>query len=168
MICIEVAGAAYAIPVAEVQEVIDYRPPTRVFHAPPALAGIFSLRGEVLPILELAALLEAEPSRLQAASSPRVVVVRETIGPRRRVGLKVDALLGLRDVPPAGCGEVPPAIAARLGGLVIGVVSEPAPAFALLSVSGILGSPALRELRGVSAEEEVRPWLLANLPASSC
>lgn len=151
MICVEVAGSAYGIPVAEVQEVIAYRTPTRVFHAPPALAGITSLRGEVLPIVDLVSLLEGENPAREAATDPRVVVVRETSGARRRAGLKVDALLGLRDTPPAGAGPVPPAVAARLGALVLGVVSE-APPFAVLSVLGILNAPALRELAEATVE----------------
>jgi purine-binding chemotaxis protein CheW len=146
VICVEIAGAAYGIPVAEVQEVVGYRTPTRVFHAPDALAGITSLRGEVLPIIDLASLLGSEAEGRREAAEPRIVVVRELGGTRRRAGLKVDALLGLRDAPMAGRAEVPAAIAARWGALIACVVSEPAPAFALLSVAGILNAPALREL----------------------
>jgi purine-binding chemotaxis protein CheW len=146
IICVEVAGAAYGIPVAEVQEVIGYKAPTRVFHAPPALAGITSLRGEVLPIIDLGSLLGSGSEERVEALEPRVVVVRELAGAKRRAGLKVDTLLGLREAPPNGPAQVPAAVAARLGDLVVGVVSEPAPAFALLSVSGILNAPALRDL----------------------
>jgi purine-binding chemotaxis protein CheW len=151
VICVEVAGSAYGIPLAEVQEVIGYRPPTRVFHAPSALAGITSLRGEVLPIIDLGQLLDAE-SQAPAAADPRVVVVRESGGARRRAGLKVDALLGLREAAAAARAEVPAAVTARLGDLVVGVVSEPAPAFALLSVAAVLDAPALRELSGAAIE----------------
>jgi purine-binding chemotaxis protein CheW len=146
VICVEVAGSAYGIPVGEVQEVFDYRTPTRVFHAPSALAGITSLRGEVLPIIDLASLLDGGAGSRVEGLEPRVVVVREPSGARRRAGLKVDALLGLRDAPAAARTAVPATIAARLGDLVSGVVSEPAPAFALLSIEGILNAPALREL----------------------
>lgn len=152
VICVEVAGSAYGIPVAEVQEVIGYRSLTRVFHAPSALAGITSLRGEVLPIIDLGSLLghdAAEPSR---SAEPRVVVVREQSGQRRRAGLRVDALLGLREVAPGARAEVPSAVAARLGELVVGVISEPTPAFALLSIAGIFNAPALRELSGAAVE----------------
>ena len=152
VICVEVAGSAYGIPVAEVQEVLDYRPPTRIFHAPSALAGITSLRGEVLPIIDLASLLDGDAETRVEAVDPRVVVVRELGGARRRAGLKVDALLGLRDAPAAGHSGVPAAVAARLGDLVLGVVSEPAPAFALLSVAGIFNAPALRELSEAPVE----------------
>lgn len=152
VICVEVAGSAYGIPVAEVQEVIGYRAPTRVFHAPSALAGITSLRGEVLPIIDLASLLDGTAETRVEALEPRVVVVRELGGARRRAGLKVDALLGLRDAPSAGHGSVPPAVVARLGDFVMGVVSEPPPAFALLSIAAILNAPALRELSGAAVE----------------
>jgi purine-binding chemotaxis protein CheW len=124
-----------------------------VFHAPAALAGITSLRGEVLPVIDLARLLdEGSDAPQEAPLEPRVVVVRELGGARRRAGLKVDALLGLRDVPSSARREVPPAIAARLGELVVGVVSEQSPAFALLSVPAILNAPALRELSGAQLE----------------
>ena len=152
VICVEVAGAAYGIPVAEVQEVIGYRAPTRVFHAPSALAGITSLRGEVLPIIDLGNLLDVAEERHAPASDPRVVVVREVGGARRRAGLKVDALLGLRDAAFSARAEVPAAVAARLGDLVLAVVSEPAPAFVLLSIAGILDAPALRPLSGAALE----------------
>lgn len=152
VICVEVAGAAYGLAVADVQEVLGYRTPTRVFHAPPALAGITSLRGEVLPIIDLASLLEGPTEARPEPTEPRVVVVRERAGARRRAGLKVDALLGLREAPASARREVPPAVAARLGELVTGVVSEPEPAFALLSVEGILNATALRELSGAAIE----------------
>jgi hypothetical protein len=47
---------------------------------------------------------------------------------------------------------VPATIAAELGDLVRGVVSEPPPAFALLSITGILNAPALRELSEAAVE----------------
>ena len=152
VICVEVAGSAYGIPVAEVQEVLSYRVPTRVFHAPSALAGITSLRGEVLPIIDLASLLDAGAETRVEALEPRVVVVRELKGARRRAGLKVDALLGLREAPAGASPPAPAAIAARLGDLLLGVVHEPAPAFAVLSVEGILNAPALRELAEAAIE----------------
>jgi purine-binding chemotaxis protein CheW len=152
VICVEVAGSAYGIPVAEVQEVIGYRLPTRVFHAPSALAGVTSLRGEVLPIIDLVSLLDEGGDERRPAADPRVVVVREAGGARRRAGLKVDALLGLRDAALGARSEVPAVVARRLGDIVVGVVSEPAPAFALLSVAGILDAPLLRPLSGAALE----------------
>lgn len=143
-ICVEIAGAAYGIFVAEVQEVIGFRTPTRVFHAPAVVAGITSLRGEVLPVLDVARLFEASSENRQAPVDPRVVVVRELVGARRRAGLKVDALLGLRQIPEQGHQPPPETVAARHGSLIVGVVGE-APAFALLSVPSILDAAAFSE-----------------------
>ena len=47
-----VAGAPYGLALEDVQEVIGMRTLTRVFHAPAAVAGVTSLRGEVLPVLD--------------------------------------------------------------------------------------------------------------------
>jgi purine-binding chemotaxis protein CheW len=152
VICVEVAGSAYGIAVADVQEVVGYRPLTRVFHAPRALAGVTNLRGEVLPVIDLASLLHGDQEARAEPAEPRVVVVRERAGAKRRVGLKVDALLGLREVPASGCIDAPPAVQARLGDLLVGVVSEPSPAFALLSIEGILNAPAFREVSGAAIE----------------
>ena len=109
VICVEVAGSAYGIAVADVQEVVGYRTPTRVFHSPKALAGVTNLRGEVLPVIDLGSLLQGDAEARPEAAEPRVVVVRERTGAKRRVGLKVDALLGLREVPAGGHTEVPAA-----------------------------------------------------------
>jgi purine-binding chemotaxis protein CheW len=151
-ICVEVAGSVYGLPVAEVQEVIGHRAPTRLFHAPAALAGITSLRGEVLPIIDVASLLGAAGPATGAAPDARVVVVREAGGARRRAGLKVDALLGMRSALAAATVAVPPSVAARLGALAVAVVSEPTPAFTVLSVTGILDAPALGELGEAALE----------------
>ena len=99
--CVSVGSASYGLPLENVQEVIGVRAVTRVFHAPSALAGIINLRGEVLPILDLPVLLGsvAQAARL---SDARIVVVREVTGLKRRAGLRVDALLGLLDIPLSG------------------------------------------------------------------
>ena len=63
-----------------------------MFHAPHALAGVTSLRGEVLPVLDLAELLGAPAAARAPGHDARIVVVRERDGDRRRAGLLVDGL----------------------------------------------------------------------------
>lgn len=78
-ISVRVAGALYGLRVEEVQEVIGTRPITRVFHAPAALAGVTSLRGDVLPVLDLGVLLGGDGG-LASTPEVRIVVVREKAG----------------------------------------------------------------------------------------
>jgi len=143
-IAVRVGDALYGLPVDHVQEVISLRPVTRVFHAPPALAGVTNLRGDVLPVLDLGVLLGAEPTALTADA--RIVVVRERSGQKRRAGLRVDELRGLRDLPEA-LTAAPSTTGDRTREAIRGVIPEPPPC-AVLDVPVLFDSPALAELSG--------------------
>ena len=148
-IAVQVGGALYGLPVDDVQEVMTPRALTRVFHAPAALAGVTSLRGEVLPVLDLGLLLGVSEST--SAADPCIVVVRESAGPRRRAGLLVDALAGLRELPEGGLASAPLTLGELARSLVAGVIADPPPC-SVLSVSGILDSPVLAALAGRAGE----------------
>jgi purine-binding chemotaxis protein CheW len=149
--CVSVGSASYGLPLENVQEVIGLRAVTRVFHAPSALAGIINLRGEVLPIVDLSVLLGTEAEATRHAEA-RIVVVREPAGAKRRAGLRVDALLGLLDVPLAGLTPTPSSLSPALRGFVVGVIPT-APPCAVLDVSSVLGAPELSSLAASSAAE---------------
>jgi purine-binding chemotaxis protein CheW len=143
-IAVRVGEALYGLPVEFVQEVIGTRPVTRVFHAPEPLAGVTNLRGEVLPVLELGLLLGAEA--VAPSGDARIVVVRENGGLKRRAGLHVDELRGLRDLPDE-LAPAPPTLSERARDAVVGVISDPPPC-AVLSVPALFDSPLLAALSG--------------------
>ncbi len=148
-IAVRIGAGLYAFQVEEVQEVIAMRSLTRLFHAPSALAGVTNLRGDVLAVIEPGVLL-AESSALPPAASPlaaddenaRIVVVREASGQRRRAGLRVDALSGLRELPKEGLVAPPSTLSEAVRALIVGVISTP-PACAVLSVEALLDAPPL-------------------------
>jgi len=144
--CVSVGAASYGLPLENVQEVIGVRPVTRVFHAPVALAGIVNLRGEVLPVLDLAQLLGGD-ARQPKHSDARIVVVRELSGLKRRAGLRVDALLGLLDVPAHGLGAAPSSVSVGIRALVVGVIPT-SPPCAVLDLTSLLSAPELASLAG--------------------
>jgi purine-binding chemotaxis protein CheW len=144
-ISVSAAGSLYGLPVSAVQEVIGMRPLTRVFHAPPALAGVTSLRGEVLVVLDLAILLGSHEPTLTTGFEARIVVVREPGGARRRAGVAVDALGGLRELPPEGLAAAPSTSGETARALITGVISSPPPC-SVLSVEAILESPMIAPL----------------------
>ncbi|HMJ14519.1 MAG TPA: chemotaxis protein CheW [Polyangiaceae bacterium] len=142
-IAVRIGAGLYAFQVEEVQEVISMRSLSRVFHAPRALAGVTNLRGDVLPVIEPAVLLgETSESALQVDESARIVVVREAGGQRRRAGLRVDALSGLRELPEDGLVPPPSTISEEVRALIVGVIPA-APACAVLSVEALLEAPLL-------------------------
>jgi purine-binding chemotaxis protein CheW len=86
-----VTGESLALASASIAEII--RPPalTRVPHGPPSLLGVANVRGNVLPVLSLARLLDREPG-VQTPATRVVVVSRGTV-----FGLLIDAVSGLGD-----------------------------------------------------------------------
>ncbi len=140
VISVRVGAAVYGFAMDDVQEVIGLRPLTRVFLAPPAIAGVTNLRGEVLVVLGLSVILGGTPS--EPAPDSRIVVVREPGGKKRRAGLLVDALDGLRDLPESGLEDPPSTLAEAVSSLVSGVISA-SPPCAVLDVSRVFDTPEL-------------------------
>lgn len=152
-IAVSVGGSLYGLRVEDVQEVIGMRPLTRVFHAPLSMAGITSLRGDVLAVLDLGVLLGAESPTLSSGLEARIVVVREAHGDKRSAGLLVDALRGLRDLPGGGLAPAPSTAGAEARGAIVGVIPSPPPC-AVLSVQALLDAPSLAGLAGRVVEIE--------------
>lgn len=64
-----------AIHLSDVREVVSAPAPTRLPTAPPTLLGLFNLRGEVMPLLDLAVLLGYGPR----SDPPSHAVVLESV-----------------------------------------------------------------------------------------
>ena len=102
------AGAEYGLPIDVVQEVMR-RPeaPTPLPNAPDFVAGILTLRGAVLPLIDQRRLLHLPAAGTEgrgAGARGRVVVVARG---EARVGLLVDGLSGLLTVPERLIGPAP-------------------------------------------------------------
>ena len=148
-----VAGATYGIVIQEVREIVEPRPLTRIFRAPTAVAGVTSLRGEILPVLDLGVLLgvaSARPSATGESSEARIVVVHEPAGARRRAGLRVDALGPVREMPGGitALEPVPPTVGPKARAMLRGVLDD-APLCALIDLRALLDAPELAALAGV-------------------
>ena len=85
---VHAGGEQYAIPIGEALEVADMGDVVAVPGAPGSVIGIRNLRGQVLPVIDLAALLGLE------ATAPRGRIVVAAEGPRR-AGLAVESIIGV-------------------------------------------------------------------------
>lgn len=167
LLCFHVAGQDFGVPIAAVKETIPERPLTRLFLVPSFVAGLINLRGEVVAVLDLAAMLSLSRAHDVGRRAPKnIVILRASLLPgvrdarhaanRPAAGLFVDRLDGVRDV---GDGEIkpPPATlaaepAAYLDGVVAAAHDEGPPRpLLLLAPERVLGSshltPYRRELR---------------------
>ena len=88
-----VADEHYALPVADVLEVAELGDVTPVPGAGAAVLGVRNLRGQVLPVVDLATVFELAPGH------PERIVIAERGD--LRAGLAVDAIDGVEELPEA-------------------------------------------------------------------
>jgi len=119
-----VGEAIYGIDVARVDEILPRVVPLPVAEGPAHVEGVVHVQGTVVPIVDLRKLLPAgTPPR---TAKPKVILAR--IG-RRRVGLRVDGMAGVRRYTVA---EIRP------GSSVPGVLAVTADECRLLDLRGLL------------------------------
>ncbi|MFC4167912.1 chemotaxis protein CheW [Teichococcus aestuarii] len=156
----------YALPLAAVAELAPAPAALpRLPQAPEGLAGVMTLRGEPLPVLDLRRLLGLPA----AARVGRVVVVAWLEG--LRVALMVDAVTGLRRLPGAARTPVPvpvPHAAAGAAPLVEGAAGLPGGAgmALLLSPVGLLGEAGSALRATLAAAGAARAAQLARARAA--
>jgi purine-binding chemotaxis protein CheW len=116
-----VAAERYALPLEAVREVVLPQPPfARVPRVSEAVPGVMNLRGRVLAVVDLAALvgLPAQPLR---EGSGQVLILDQG---KRALGILIGGVQGVEELePPAGDGKV----------LVRGVIASGTGAVSVLS-----------------------------------
>jgi chemotaxis signal transduction protein len=128
---VQMGAEHYALGVEDVVEVADVGELTPLPGAPRPFLGVRNLRGEVLPVIDLAALLG-----VTAAGEPERIVIAQA--GRLRAGLAVERVLGVGDLPAIDTPTESPALkgAMLVDGKLVGVVDVPA------VLSGLAGGEA--------------------------
>jgi purine-binding chemotaxis protein CheW len=96
-------GALCALDTALVEEVVRWRRPTRVPHAPEHVLGVINLRGKIVTVIDLGRKLNL--GAIEPADDSRLYIVRDTEEP---VGLLVDRAADVIELDAGGL-EPPPA-----------------------------------------------------------
>jgi chemotaxis-related protein WspB len=131
-------GERYGVPCRDVIEVVPSIPVRKVPHAPPHLLGLFSYRGAMTPVIDLARLLIGVDSI--ARLSTRVVLVRAE---GRVVGIRAEGVTEPIELPATAKGQP---IMAVGGATYFGeIVATDGSSIHMLRVEGLLGP----ELRGL-------------------
>lgn len=140
LVCFELRAQELALPIADVRETLPVPPITRLFLVPACLAGVFSLRGDIVPVIDLGVLLGLAATT--AGGDSKIVVVEHPAG---LAGIVVDRLCDLRTVE--GALDPPPAnLAAEVAALVAGIAVTPTGSVRVLDARAILTAPPLRAL----------------------
>ncbi len=172
LLCFHVAGQDFALPIGSVKETLPERPLTRLFLVPPFVAGLINLRGEVVAVLDLAALLGLSGGRVEARIDPHgapspfgrsegrnIVVLRANLLPGARdprnaanrpaAGLLVDRLDGVHDLPPGELKPPPATLQAEPAAYLEGVAQngDPPRPLLILAPERLLGAERLAPFR---------------------
>jgi purine-binding chemotaxis protein CheW len=144
LVCFELRQQELAFPIADVRETLPLRPISHVFLTPPWLAGIFSLRGEIVPAIDLAVLLGL-PRTIIGDDARIVVVERGSV----LAGVLVERLRELRTIE-APLEPPPPGLATEVAAILRGVAATPTGTVRVLDLDALLGKGRI----GALAREE--------------
>ena len=115
----ELAGATYALPSRQIQQLDMVGTPTPVPNAPPFVDGVVSVRGQVLPAVSLRARFGFPRVAYDVRS--RLVIVREHA---RTVGLIVDSAREFATIAPESIKPLPEGIGGTSGRYLRGIAHQ--------------------------------------------
>jgi purine-binding chemotaxis protein CheW len=147
LVCFELRGQELAFPIDHVRETLPIQPITRVPLTPTCLAGVFSLRGDIVPAIDLGVLFGLVAT--DVTDDSRIIVV-DVEG--STIGVIADRLRDLRTIEDA-LEPPPPSLAPPVARLLSGILASPTGTVRVLDASALIAAEPLRVLaRG--AEEE--------------
>jgi purine-binding chemotaxis protein CheW len=120
-----VAGERYGLPLGAVREVVLPQPPfARVPRSSDAVRGVMNLRGRVVAVVDLAALVGLAPQPL-VATAGQVLILDQG---KRTLGFLIGGVLGVEDLAPESAGAP---------GLVVGVAAGSSGAVTVLAAEAL-------------------------------
>ena len=135
LVCFKIRDQELALPIAAVRETIKLRPITRVFLTPPWLVGIFSLRGEIVPAIDVAPWFGMPPAT--PTDESRLIVLRHASKP---FAILADVLAELRSIDAEDLCDPPPTLPPEQAALLSGIVSTATGVVRIVDPEALLAS----------------------------
>jgi len=160
LVCFELAGQELALSIADVGETLPLHPITPVFLTPPCLAGVFSLRGDIVPVIDLCVLLALGTTSV--GDDSRIIVIEPEStknggsggNPRGKIGIVVDRLRDLRVIEGGTAALEPPPshLTPAVAALFSGVSVTETGSVRVLDATAIIHSEQLRALSAATGD----------------
>ncbi len=143
-------GEPFAISILVIKEIIEYGNLTTVPLMPEFIKGVLNLRGQVLPVIDLAARFGRAPAEI-ARRTCIVIVEMDNDGEKQDVGVVVDSVSEVMDIA-ASAIQAPPAFGAKIRvDFIEGMVEVGARFIIILNVDRVL---SLDEMALLASIEE--------------
>ncbi|PAU66370.1 chemotaxis protein CheW [Pseudomonas sp. PIC25] len=140
-----VRQARYALPIELVREIIEYGQITTVPMMPAFIHGVINLRGNVVPVLDLAARFGfelTEPGKRTCI----VIIELELDDQQQRIGLVVDAVDAVLDIDSTEVEPAPPFGAGIRTDFIAGMARDERGFTIILDVRRVLSLDDIRQL----------------------
>jgi purine-binding chemotaxis protein CheW len=98
-------GQLYAADLRDIIEVRQLPALTRVAHAPAYILGVASMRGEIVPVVDLRIRFALPTNEGDTAATSSLILVTEIEG--KRTAVMVDAISDVIDIDPAQISKIP-------------------------------------------------------------
>jgi|SRR5471032_1939950 len=140
-----VRQAGYALPIDLVREIIEYNEVTAVPMMPAFIHGVINLRGNVVPVMDLAARFGFE---LTVPGKRTCIVIIELVmeDVSQRIGLVVDAVDAVLDIDPEQVVQPPPFGAGIRTDFIAGMARRDQVFTIILNVAQVLSLDDIRHL----------------------
>lgn len=160
-----VGGEPFAIPIAAVKEIIEYRQPTGVPMMPAFMRGVINLRGHVVPVVDLSSRFGRGSGQVTRRSC--IVVAELRHGEELHdIGMAVDAVNAVLDIADADI-EPPPSFGAKAGAEFISGMGKLGDNFVIvLDIDKVLSVDEISLLGAVEQEAAGHATAAAGQPTA--
>lgn len=140
-----VRDARYALPIDLVREIIEYGQVTTVPMMPVFIHGVINLRGNVVPVMDLAARFGQDLS-VPNKRTCIVIIELDLDEQHQRIGLVVDAVDAVLDIEPDQVEQAPPFGAGIRTDFIAGMARDDRGFTIILDVRRVLSLEDIRQL----------------------
>lgn len=130
-----VAGQDYCIDITRVRENRRWSPTTTLPHSPPYMMGTMNLRGEVIPIIDLASLFGFAP--IEPTDRNVIVIIEHG---ERTIGLAVEAVRRILSAGADRIREAPGARRERSASCIRGLITTEAGMIRIIEVTDVVAA----------------------------
>ena len=148
-------GEMFAVGILNVKEIIEYGNLTQIPLMPSFIRGVINLRGSVVPVIDLAARFGGAPSTPGRRSCIVIVEVRGNDSVRHDIGVLVDAVSEVLDIPPAEI-EPPPSFGAQIrADFIFGMGKVGGKFVVILDIDQLLSADEIAQISATGGAAEI-------------
>ena len=153
-----VSSETFAIPIAAIKEIIEYRIPTDVPMMPTYIRGVINLRGRVVPVIDLSVRFGRNKGEVSKRTCIVILEIAQDDG-QQDISVVVDAVSAVVDIADADI-EPPPQFGAKLRADFISGMGKIGEQFVIiLNVDRVLSIEELAMLVGEAGESDAKATL---------